>query len=212
MPRPLERTRADTIRELSARVRSIQDRATDSPEGPHGPGYERGDLETEKRIVKHCRRAIGLLARRPRSAHELQTALSAHESDPAVIEECLARLDRAGLIDDEAFARQWIYERRTHQRRGTAALRSELCAKGVETSIIDSVLEDLDADDIGEKARCTLLVRERMSRELARGRGGDPLAIARRVSAAAQRKGYSAALARHVVSQELNAAGLTLGI
>lgn len=200
-----ETARAHVIGELSAHLQQVESGA--SPLRPLGHVFR--DPETEQRVVGHCRYVLGLVARRRRSTHEIRVKLREREDDPDVLEEVLARLERADILDDHAFAREWVAHRRTVTLLGTAALRSELETKGVQSTTINSVLAEAEQDDAGEKERCTQLVRSRLEKELRCGKTKDRGALMRRLGAAACRRGYSQDLARFVVMRELDAAGLT---
>jgi regulatory protein len=74
------------------------------------------------------------------------------------IEPVAQRLERAGLLDDEAFARYWVENREQHRPRGPRALRYELRQKGIADKTIDRALASLDIPDsayrsAGPKAR-----------------------------------------------------------
>lgn len=199
--------RAEVIEELSTHVRDAESGA--SPLRPLGHIFR--DPATEERVVKLCRSILNLVSYRRRSTGEILAKLREKEDDQEVIAEAMARLERGGVIDDTAFAREWVEQRRSGKLLGTAALRAELEAKSVDTAIIDSVLAALEADDDGERDRCQALVRSRLEKELrAHGRSGaDRAKLARKVGAAAMRRGYSRNLTTFVLARELDALGVT---
>jgi regulatory protein len=90
-------------------------------------------------------RALRFISYRPRSREEVRRNLTEGGVEPDVIETVLGRLERQGYIDDDAFARYWVENRERFKPRGAGALRYELRQKGVESDVIASVLEDLDA-------------------------------------------------------------------
>ncbi len=170
------------------------------------------DPESEQAAVRHARYCLTLLSRRRRSEAELRRALTERtEQDHALVDEVIARLKRSGLIDDAAFAEDWVEQRREHKLLGTAALRSELENKGVHTAVINEVLDSLEDADIGESARCRELVQQRLAKELAstQRRNRERPALARRLLAMLGRRGYSQNLSLRVVNEELDAAGVT---
>lgn len=63
----------------------------------------------------------------------------------------VTRLGELCLLDDEAFARQWIVER---ARRGlsAAALRDELRAKGIDREGVEAALQAAGLDDHAQAA------------------------------------------------------------
>src|SRR5699024_1437942 len=159
-------------------------------------------------VVQECRYLRRLLASRRRSAGEMRERLRQREVPSAVAHEAMARLDRAGLLDDEAFARDWVQQRRELRALGDEALRRELEAKQVEARWIDAALDSGETD---EEQRCRELVRSRLGprdRERLRGErdGAHRRRLSRRLDALLTRKGYPGSLAVHVISGELRAA------
>ncbi len=204
---------ARTRAELSARMQEILDR----PPAPLDPE----EVEREKEVVRECRYLMRLLSTRARSEGEMRSRLRERELPGSVIHEVMARIQRAGLIDDAAFAREWVRQRRASKALADEALRRELEAKQVSPADIDSALA-LPEPSVqqeehrvrpgmsAEEARCRGHVRERLRRELARRPDAteDPAlrrAIARRLDAQLRRRGYDGALALHVISTEMRA-------
>ena len=95
-------------------------------------------------VERAYERGLNFLSYRPRSETEVRRNLGNKEVDPETIERVIERLTRAGLLDDLAFARYWLKNRAQFNPRGARALRHELWQKGVNSSIIDHVLEDFD--------------------------------------------------------------------
>jgi len=86
-------------------------------------------------------KALHFLSYRPRSSAEVRQNLSKRGISEPLIEETLERLQKTGLIDDEAFARAWVENRNTFRPRGKPALRMELRRKGLSDEIVQSVLD-----------------------------------------------------------------------
>jgi regulatory protein len=113
----------------------------------------------------HC---IRLLAVRPRTRAELETALRRRGFDDDVIAEVLARYSDVGMIDDEAFARAWVTSR--HHSKGLArrALAGELRRKGVADEDVGVALDELGDDTEAATARALVERRLRTERAAAR--------------------------------------------
>ena len=92
-------------------------------------------------------RALRFLANRPRSASEVRQNLRKAGFSPDTIERVLARLSRADLVNDKAFARYWLENRRQFNPRGQRALRQELRQKGVDPQVIEMVLQQAAFND-----------------------------------------------------------------
>jgi regulatory protein len=151
---------------------------------------------------------IRLLAVRPRTRLELETALRTRGYDEEVISEVLDRYSDVGIINDEAFARAWVTSR--HHSKGLAkrALAGELRRKGVSDDDLGAALDEVDDDSEVDTARA--LVERRLRVERRRPPDGDAEA-ARKAQAATirklvgmlARKGYSSGLAYRVVKEAM---------
>ncbi|WP_422116996.1 regulatory protein RecX [Brachybacterium sp. UNK5269] len=177
------------------------------------PAADPGAAEREKAVVHECRYLMRLLSTRRRSAGEMRERLARREVPAAVAHEAMARIDRAGLIDDAAFARDWVQQRRELRALGDAALRRELEQRQVADVHIDAAL---GTDRSEEEDRCRELVRSRISerdREQLRTErdGGHRRRLSRRLDALLTRKGYPGDLAVQVISGELRAAAQQRG-
>ncbi len=93
-----------------------------------------------------------LLARRPHSEAEARRRMQRAGFDEAVIGRTLARLGANGDLDDAAFARAWVENRKDFRPRSAAMIRSELRAKGVAAEAIESALAGFDEDQAAEAA------------------------------------------------------------
>ncbi|MEX0784322.1 MAG: regulatory protein RecX [Dehalococcoidia bacterium] len=109
----------------------------------------------ELRVTAH-EAALRLLASRPRAEKEMRTRLAMRGFEPAVIEEELERLRRAGLLDDQKFARAWVEDRKRVAPRGRRMLRYELLGRGID---VESV--DLATDGIDDRETALALARSR---------------------------------------------------
>jgi regulatory protein len=96
--------------------------------------------------------ALAFLAHRPRSKREIVDRLNKHGYPEPAIEAALERLERAGFVDDGAFAEYWVRNREQFRPRGRYALRQELRLKGVDGEVIEVALEDLDESESAYRA------------------------------------------------------------
>ncbi len=132
-----------------------------------------------------------------RTRKELADKLAKREVPDEVASELLDRFAEVGLIDDSAYARQWVESR--HRSRGLAprALAQELRRKGVGDEEVKEALEQIGEDD--QRAAARALV-ERKLRSMS---GLDPQVATRRLAGLLARKGYAAGLAFSVVREAL---------
>nr|WP_281218302.1 recombination regulator RecX [Nocardia gamkensis] len=169
---------------------------SDRPEGRSADtvaaGSEGGTVEQAKEAC------LRLLAARARSRAELAQRLAAKGYSPEVSEEALDRLAEVGLIDDAAFAEQWVHSRHAFSGKGKQALAQELRRKGVAQSDAAAALDAITTDD--EETRAGELVRRKL-RSLPRDLDRDKMI--RRLVGMLARRGYSQATAYRVVKAEL---------
>jgi regulatory protein len=141
------------------------------------------------------------LTGRARSRSELVEALSRKHVPDDVATRLLDRFEDVGLVDDGAFARDWVASRLAGRGLARRALAMELRRKGVADEVATEALQAVTADD--ETARARALVRRRL-----RSVGHlDQPTVVRRLTGMLARKGYSYRTALEVVREELEAAG-----
>jgi regulatory protein len=104
---------------------------------------------------------LRLLNLRPRSTYEAKTRLQARGFSSEIIEKLIAYAEVGGLLDDEAFARLWIEERKIAKPKGRFALEQELRAKGIDPDIIARSLKDATAN---EELIAHQLAKDRLAR------------------------------------------------
>ncbi|MDF5820072.1 recombination regulator RecX [Corynebacterium felinum] len=93
------------------------------------------------------RRALLLLDQRARSRHELRQRLLSLDFESDIVEAVLDDFEAAKLLDDRAFAQEWVRQR--HERRGKSrkALDIELKDKGISAHIRAEALDQIDSND-----------------------------------------------------------------
>ncbi|MGQ9628431.1 MAG: regulatory protein RecX [Anaerolineae bacterium] len=117
-------------------------------------------------------RALKYLSYRPRSRAEIERYLQEKHIPPPLLEEVLARLEGAGLVDDLAFTRFWVENRKDFNPRGLSFLRYELRRKGISEDVISQALEEVDEEQSAyalarkRALRMTKLDQEKFYRKL----------------------------------------------
>jgi len=91
--------------------------------------------------------ALRYAAMRLRSEWEVRTYLQRKKVDEPVAEDIMTRLRRIGLLDDTAFARAWVANRRTLKSTSKRKLQLELQQKHVPEGVIRQVLEQDQTDE-----------------------------------------------------------------
>jgi regulatory protein len=146
---------------------------------------------------KNCHeRALGLLAVRPRSRRELERRLLAARFESDEVQEVLTRLERVGLVDDEAFARQYAEHRFGARKEGSRAVAQGLRAAGIDPAIAETAAEAAPGND---EERAADLARSRATRLS----GVAPEKAFARLSSLLMRRGYSPQIARSAARKAL---------
>ncbi|GAB7005963.1 hypothetical protein JCM18899A_34360 [Nocardioides sp. AN3] len=133
-----------------------------------------------------------------RSRRELAERLAKRHVPEDVATRLLDRFEEVGLIDDEAFARQWTTSRQSSKGLARRALAQELRRKGVPDEAARQALDELDP--ASEEAAARALVKRKL-RTMSRL---DDVTKARRLVGMLGRKGYPAGLAMAVVRSEID--------
>jgi regulatory protein len=170
-------------------------------EGPTAPPPPPEDVEALEPDADHeaVARKILLdqLTGRARSRQELADKLARKRVPTEVATRLLDRFEEVGLVDDAAFAQEWVQSRQAGRGLARRALAVELRRKGVDRDVIVDAVERVAPEDEAETAR--LLVRRRLP-SLQRF---DQPTVVRRLTGMLARKGYSADVASRVVREEV---------
>lgn len=171
--------------------------ATASPPEPDtSSGHQAEEDETgpEADAVAVAREiALRRLSVRARSRKELAQDLAKRDVPPEAAAQVLDRFTEVGLIDDAAFAVQWVESRGS--RLGASRLKQELRQKGIaDEHIADAVAGRDDAAD--------LIAARALAQRKAVAMGRLDRAVReRRLGALLGRRGFSTAVIRRVLSE-----------
>ncbi len=135
-----------------------------------------------------------------RSRAELAAKLARKHVPDEVADRLLDRFEEVGLVDDAAFARDWVESRQAGRGLARRALAAELRRKGVGPEVVDEAVDALDPEQEVETAR--RLVR----RKLPSLQRHDDAVIVRRLTGMLARKGYPAGVCFRVVREEIQGA------
>jgi regulatory protein len=151
----------------------------------------------EVKSPKSCHeRALGLLAVRPRSRRELERRLLAARFEPDEVQDVLTRLERVGLVDDEAFARQYAEQRFGARKEGSRGVEQGLRAAGIAPALAATAAEGAAEDDQERAADLALTRASRLT-------GVAPQKAFTRLSSLLMRRGYSPEIARSAARKAL---------
>lgn len=105
------------------------------------------ELKDTAVLDKAYMRCLDLLARRARSEWEIRDYLRRKDYEPEIIELIIQRLLRAKYIDDFAFGKSWVANRRLLKSTSKRKLTQELKQKRLDDSVINQVLEEDETDE-----------------------------------------------------------------
>jgi regulatory protein len=157
-------------------------------------GRELDDADVAQvRAAASAERVMGdayrLLGHRARSREELRRRLLAKEHDDHIVEDALELLAADGFLDDAAFARSFVADKRRLSGWGEERIRRGLRELGVAAAVADEVLQPGAGAEDDELDRALALLRRRGAPE-------QPLdAARRRAFQTLVRRGFSTAVA-----------------
>ena len=97
-------------------------------------------------------RSLRLLNHRDHTTAEIRQYLKRHEVTEPVIDDVIQRMERAGLINDERFAQNWIENRSEFRPRSRRALAYELRSRGISPDAFEEALEQTDEEQLAYRA------------------------------------------------------------
>lgn len=165
------------------------------------PKIDPAELSPEEAWKTAKEICFDLLAARPRTKDELRQALRRKGFDDELAERLLGKLDTSGLVDDAAFAEQWVRARHAYQGLARKALVAELKRKGIDGEVAAQAAGEIDRES--EELRARELVRKRLRSMTT----VDEQTAVRRLLGTLARKGYPQGLAYSVIRDELKNAG-----
>lgn len=144
----------------------------------------RGVLKEEEE-AKAKQLALKYVAYKPRTEQEIVRYLREKGFSNAIVATVIAWLTQYRYLDDRAYAKAWVGERRRTKGASRELLRMELRQKGIAEQTIDEALADLSATEEAD------LAREWAFKRYARVRHLDWQTVQRRIGSFLARKGYS---------------------
>jgi regulatory protein len=127
--------------------------------------------------------ALTYLERCPRTCEEVRRRLRRAHAPEEEIEQIVSAFQRAGLLNDEQYALDWVESRARRKGYGRDRLSAELRLKGVAREQIERALELLEPEREFEAAL------QAAANRLADADPNDP-AVRRRLAGFLQRRGY----------------------
>jgi regulatory protein len=152
-------------------------------------------LQDEDSRERAYQQAMLFLGYRARSEKEIRQNLKKHEYAEGVIEYTLERLRKAGLANDNEFARAWVENRNTFHPRSKKALAIEMRQKGLDDEAIQVSLSNVDEE---------ALAYETGLKRAARFKGLERNEFRKKLSEFLARRGFSYSIVASTVSRIWN--------
>lgn len=115
-----------------------------------GKQLSRNDLEqikSDSEIDKTYNRALFYLQYGPRTEYQMSSYLTQKGYDEQYISIIIQKLKDSNLINDYNYTQSFVTDKRTIGLKSDTYIRNQLIKKGVDKSIIESVLSKVDADN-----------------------------------------------------------------
>jgi regulatory protein len=152
---------------------------------------------------KTYERALDLLARRARSARQLQKRLIEKGEPPAQVEAVIARLHAAGLLDDARYAEGRVRAGMVGKARSHRRTVEDLVDKGVAREVAEAAIRRVLEEEGSDEMTVAMRAAEKKMRTLA---SLDPPARREKLYAFLARQGYGAEVVRRTLRAVLDAA------
>lgn len=129
--------------------------------------------------------ALNALVARAKSKGELVAHLKKRGVEDEVASATIFKLQEAGLINDEEFARAWTQSRHNSKKLSKRIIAGELRTRGVDQSSIDTALDEIDDETEYQMAFSLAMKKYQTMSRLA------PDVQVRRIQSLLQRKGFT---------------------
>lgn len=103
------------------------------------------DLLSGSLVIKAFNKSLNILSVRSHSKQELRKKLVSNFDD-STITEAIIKLENAGLIDDYAFASDYVSLMLRKKNMSVYRIRQELLGKGIDREIAEEVLGEVEVD------------------------------------------------------------------
>ncbi len=161
------------------------------------------DENREKALSRIRERALLLLDSRARSRQELRDRLVKAEFEPELVDEVLDSFQRNGLVDDLAFAREWVRQRFERRGKSAAMLDVELQRKGVGEADRAEALSVIDRDDEREVARALATKKAKQVKRIPEDRQQRDKEL-RRIVGVLARRGFNSGMSLELAREALD--------
>lgn len=167
-------------------------------------GHTLVDKIFEEKKAPVRRRALLLLNSRQRSRSELRERLLRLDFEEGLVDAVLEDCAQSGLVDDRAFAAEWVRQRHTLKQKSATVLDRELTEKGVAPDIRAEVLASISADDEHAAAWAAAEKKAKSIKAVPADRQEETKHL-RRILGVLARKGFASAMSMDIATEVLAA-------
>ena len=161
------------------------------------------DENREQALSRIRERALLRLDSRARSRQELRDRLVKAEFEPELVDEVLDSFQRNGLVDDLAFAREWVRQRFERRGKSAAMLDVELQRKGVGEADRAEALSAIDRDDERAVARALATKKAKQVKRIPEDRQQRDKEL-RRIVGVLARRGFNSGMSLELAREALD--------
>jgi len=155
-------------------------------------------VTSDENISSFFDKVLKFLSFRPRSEFEINEYMLRKGWNEETRKKIMEKLKNLQLIDDEAFARQWLASRTHFRPEGRSLVKKELRKKGIKREIIDQLLQE-------ERGSATeeMLAEKYARKKMERLKSLPVLVAKRRLFSALLMRGFDNEIAKTVVDKLL---------
>ncbi len=146
-------------------------------------------LNSTEEFTLAKQKALRFLSYRMRSEKEIRAKLIEKEFQTKTVDEVIKNLHSLGLINDLEFASAFVHDLLLRKPAGQRLIRQKLLLKGIQPSIIQSILEKDIA--VNEQGLALQAARKQMQRYKAVNKKVDEKKIQQRVAQHLARRGFA---------------------
>ncbi|WP_019640232.1 regulatory protein RecX [Paenibacillus fonticola] len=162
-----------------------------------GTAFSKADLEEIIAADERQRSygdALAYLSRKPRTAYEICLRLDEKGWSEGTASDVIRRLTQEGLVDDAAYAQEWVRQRVGSHGKGKLWVRHELQQKGIAKPLIEEALNEVSEEDEYDSAFQLGLKKWKSTK-------GELMERKRKTGAFLMRRGYPGGLVAKVIRE-----------
>jgi regulatory protein len=154
---------------------------------------------------KYLNKALHFLSFRPRSEKEVRDSLIKKKAPQEIVERIINSLKEQKFINDEEFARWFIENRLRFRPKSLRIIKLELKQKGIEMDVIDSVILEIQNNDVADvKVNDLDSAKRLVTKRIDKYKGQDKQIIYQKLGAYLARRGFNWDTIKKSIDSELS--------